>query len=119
MQVDKTISKVDASMNDMVNNDQIISVASDESEKSSKLNIDSYLDQGQKAYEILKYNENCEEHNQISYILPLVRTNGKFVIFIILNIFTVGLINLFVAWFPKMILYRFKHRDSFRNFFKT
>ena len=84
--VDKTISKLDASINDMANNDQIISVASDESEKSSKLNIDSYLDKDQKAYEILKYNENCEKHNQISYILPLVRTKAKFALFIILNI---------------------------------
>ena len=104
-QVDKTISKADASVNNIINNDQIISVNSDDSEKSSKIDINSYLDKDQKAYEILKYNENCEEHNQISYVIPLVRTKGKFIIFIILNIFTVGIINLFIEWFPKMILY--------------
>ena len=104
-QVNKTISKAEANINNIVNNDQIISVNSSDSEKSSKLNIDSYLDKDQKAYEVLKYNENCEEHNQISYILPLARTKGKFILFIILNICTVGIINLFIAWFPKMILY--------------
>ena len=96
-QVDKTIAKADASVNNIINNDQIISVNSEDSEKSSKIDINSYLDKDQKAYEILKYNENCEEHNQISYVIPLVRTKGKFIIFIILNIFTVGIINLFIA----------------------
>ena len=104
-QFNKTNSIVDVSRNEIVNHDQIISVNSEDTDKSSKLNIDSYLKKDQKAYEILKYNENCEEHNQISYILPLVRTTPKFILFIILNIFTVGIINLFVAWFPKMILY--------------
>ena len=105
LQVDKTISQLDSNMNKIENNDQIISVNSEESTKSSKINIDSYLDKDQKAYEVLKYNDNCEEHNQISYILPLVRTTPKFILFIVLNIFTVGIINLFVAWFPKLILY--------------
>ena len=86
------------------NNSQKISVKDDSSE-SSQIKINSYLKHGQKAYEVLYYNINCEEHNQISYILPLVRTTPKFILFIVLNIFTVGIINLFVAWFPKMILY--------------
>ena len=92
--------------NDKEKKIQRISVKSDdESSVSSEIKIDSYIKQGQKAYEILNYNENCEEHNQISYILPLVRTTPKLILFIILNIFTVGIINLFVAWFPKLILY--------------
>ena len=82
LQVDKTISQLDSNMNKIENNDQIISVNSDKSTKSSKINIDSYLDKDQKAYEVLKYNDNCEEHNQISYILPLVRTTPKFILFI-------------------------------------
>ena len=86
-------------------NVQMVSINDEESTKSSKIDINSYLNPGQKAYEITKYNDNCEEHNQISYILPLARTTPKFILFIILNIFTVGIINLFVAWFPKMILY--------------
>ena len=86
-------------------NSQILSVNDEESAKSSKLDINKYLKQGQKAYEITKYNDNCEEHNQISYILPLERTTPKLILFIILNIFTIGSINLFAIWFPKMKLY--------------
>ena len=77
----------------------------DASSQTSVLNINSYIKENEKAYEVVKYDENCEEHNQISYIIPLVRTTPKFILFIILNIFTIGIINLFVAWFPKMILY--------------
>ena len=64
-----------------------------------------YTSGDQRAYTVLKYMDNCEEHNQISYILPLIRSTPKFILFIILNIFTVGIINLFIAWFPKLILY--------------
>ena len=84
---------------------QTLAIKDDNSTKSSEININSYISKGQKAYQILNYNENCEEHNQISYILPLARTTPKFALFIFLNIITVGIINLFVAWFPKMILY--------------
>ena len=64
-----------------------------------------YLSEGHKAYKVYKYAENCEEHNQISFILPLIKSTPKFILFIILNIFTVGIINLFIAWFPKLVLY--------------
>ena len=100
---DKTINPINNELTQ--NNDQIISINDEASTKSSVLDIKGYLSEGQKAYEVTKYNDNCEEHNQISYILPLARTTPKFILFIILNIFTVGIINLFVAWFPKLILY--------------
>ena len=64
-----------------------------------------YLSTGQKAYKVHKYALNCEEHNQISFILPLIKSTPKFILYIILNIFTVGIINLFFAWFPKINLY--------------
>ena len=64
-----------------------------------------YASKGQKAYKVLKYAENCEEHNQVLYIVPLIKSTSKFILFIFLNIITVGLINLFIAWFPKMVLY--------------
>ena len=64
-----------------------------------------YTSGSQKAYTVLKYMHNCEEHNQISYIIPLIKSTPKFILFIFLNIITVGIINLFIAWFPKMILY--------------
>ena len=102
--MDKSIAKMN-NLNKEIDKVQVISVNDEESKVSSILDINSYLKENQKAYEILKYDENCEEHNQISYILPLVRTTPKFVLFVILNIFTVGIINLFTAWFPKMILY--------------
>ena len=99
------ITNLEGSTNNINNNDQILSVNSEESERSVKINIYSYLSKDQKAYEVLKYNENCEEHNQISYILPLVRSTPKFILFIFLNICTVGIINLVVVWFPKIVLY--------------
>ena len=98
------IINLEGSERSIANNDKI-SLNSDESIKSNKFNINSYLDKDQRAYEVLKNSDNCEEHNQISYILPLVRSTPKFILFIILNICTVGIINLFVVWFPKIILY--------------
>ena len=100
-----TLAMMNIKEKKLEDNAQIVSIKDDDSTKSSILDINTYLKEGQKAYEITKYNDNCEEHNQISYILPLARTTPKFILFIILNIFTVGIINLFVAWFPKMILY--------------
>ena len=100
-----TLAMMNINEKKLEDNAQIVSIKDDDSTKSSILDINTYLKEGQKAYEITKYNDNCEEHNQISYILPLARTTPKFILFIILNIFTVGIINLFVAWFPKMILY--------------
>ena len=64
-----------------------------------------YITENYKTYFVLKYSDNCEEHNQISSIIPLISSKPKFVLYIILNIFTVGLINLFIAWFPKLVLY--------------
>ena len=99
------INNLEGSTSNINNNDQIISVNSEVSERSVKINIYSYLSKDQKAYEVTKYNENCEDHNQISYILPLVRSTPKFILFIFLNICTVGIINLVVVWFPKIVLY--------------
>ena len=78
-----------------------------EKNKKAEVEIDTnvYISDNQKAYKVLKYAHNCEEHNQISYVLPLIKSTPKFILFIVLNIFTVGIINLFIAWFPKMVLY--------------
>ena len=64
-----------------------------------------YLSENQKSYMIYKYANNCEKHNQISFILPLIKSIPKLILYIILNIITVGIINLFIAWFPKLNLY--------------
>ena len=82
---------------------EIISIYSKSETKSDGGN--EYINKGQKIYRIANYHFNCEEHNQIAFIIPLVRTTPKFILFIILNICTIGIINFFVAWFPKLILY--------------
>ena len=62
---DKSIVQLNNNVKNLENNGQIISV-NDEESKSSVLDINGYLGKDQKAYEVLKYNDNCEEHNQIS-----------------------------------------------------
>ena len=102
----KDLVKRDYSLNQL--KEEIISVSEEEStEQSVKTEdlVEKYTKDGKRVYTVLLYANTCEEHNQISVILPLARTTPKFILFIILNIFTVGLINLFVAWFPKLILY--------------
>ena len=87
---------------------RILNNSKEDEEKDISKQVDSsniYLSPGQKAYKVQKYASNCEEHNQISFILPLIKSKPKFILYIILNILTVGLINLFIAWFPRLILY--------------
>ena len=64
-----------------------------------------YISENQKSYKVDKYANNCEEHNQISFILPLIKSTPKFILYIIFNIFTVGIVNLFIVWFPILNLY--------------
>ena len=92
-------------MNNSTTNIKDDSISVSENSEKTQNNIKSYLSEGQKAYKVYHYAPNCEEHNQINNILPLTRTTPKFILFIILNIFTIGIINLFIAWFPKLILY--------------
>ena len=80
------------------------STSTSQSVKTEDL-INNYTKDGNKVYTVLSYAASCEEHNQISLILPLKKTTGKLTLFIILNIFTVGIINLLIAWFPKLNLY--------------
>ena len=96
---------------------EIISVNSETTSDSVKTEelIQSYEKDGNKTYQVLLYANNCEEHNQISFLIPLARTTPKFILFIILNIFTIGIINLFVAWFPKLILYIYYSVTSLEN----
>ena len=100
-----------------VSQEDILSIKSEATTNTVKTEdlIKSYVKNGQKAYKVLLYANNCEEHNQISFLIPLVRTTPKFILFIILNILTVGIINLFVAWFPKLILYIYFSVTSLEN----
>ena len=95
-------------------NDDSLSV-SENSQKSKNSMIDSYLSRGIKVYKVFRYSPNCEEYNQINYIIPLARTTTKFILFIILNILTIGIINIFVAWFPKLILYIYYSETELQN----
>ena len=53
-------------------------------------------------YHIEKFDELCEEHFRINDIVPLKRTKCDIFILILLNIFTVGIINLLFNWFPNI-----------------
>ena len=96
-------------------NPEVVSVNEEEESTKTEDLVLKYTKDGHKVYQVLLYQNNCEEHNQISLIVPLARTTPKFVLFIILNIFTVGIINLFVAWFPKLILYIYFSVSSLEN----
>ena len=58
-----------------------------------------------KEYKITSYPDNCEEFSRINKIIPLRKNKCKFAILIILDIITVFIINLFIAWFPQLNLY--------------
>ena len=53
-------------------------------------------------YIITKYDETCEEHSRIHHLIPLKHSTPKLVLFIFLNIITLGLINLIIVWFPSL-----------------
>ena len=52
-------------------------------------------------YSIKNYDTLCEEHFKIKKIIPLHRTNKDSFVVIILNIFTIGIINIIFEWFTK------------------
>ena len=100
--------RVDSTV-DQIKTDQIsnlsLSSEGEEDEEESHFDISPYINKGQRAYEVCNYHENCDEDNQISYILPLFSPNPKYYLFIMINICTLGIINFFLEWFPKLILY--------------
>lgn len=51
-----------------------------------------------------EFDEKCEQHFRIKKVIPLEKSCCKFTLFVILNICTVGIINLFIMWFPKLEL---------------
>jgi hypothetical protein len=85
-----------------------------ESTKTEDL-INFYTKDGYEVYKVLSYSYACEDHNKISLIIPLIRSKIKYVIYIILNILTVGIIQLIIAWFPKIILYIYFNITNLEN----
>ena len=55
-------------------------------------------------YQITDYPINIEDHSKISKIIPLQHSKCKYTFYIIINIFTLTIINLFLTWFPTMKL---------------
>ena len=51
-------------------------------------------------YYVEKFDELCEEHFRINEIVPFIRTKCDVFILVLLNIFTIGIINLIFTWFP-------------------
>ena len=66
-------------------------------DKKEKISIDEYY--------VNKYNINCEEHLKIEKLIPLVKNKFKYCIFIFLNIVTFFFINIFIQWYPTILLY--------------
>ena len=87
---------------------------SSESTKTDDL-VNFYTKDGYEVYRVLSYSYACEDHNKISLIIPLVRSTPKYIIYIILNILTVGIIQLVIAWFPKIILYIYYSITNLEN----
>ena len=63
-----------------------------------------YNDSPNKEYSISTYSDLVEDHAKVQKIIPLKESKCKFTLYIILNICTLCIINLFIAWFPKMNL---------------
>ena len=55
-------------------------------------------------FTVSNYDENCEEHFKINSIVPIKINNCKLAFLIFLNIITLGIINLFIVWFPSLKL---------------
>ena len=55
-------------------------------------------------FTVSNYDENCEEHFKINSIVPIKINNCKLAFLIFLNMLTLGIINLFIVWFPSLKL---------------
>ncbi len=74
-------------------------------EKSSNLNLRNIqLDINQKEFIIAQYDEMCEDFSKIDKIVCLRLSKIKIVFYILLNILTLCIINLFLLWFPSLRL---------------
>ena len=56
-------------------------------------------------YYVNSYDVKCEEHLKIEKLIPLVKNNFKYSIYIALNIITCFLINILIQWYPTILLY--------------
>ena len=63
-------------------------------------------------YYVSSYDIKCEEHLKIQKLIPLVKNNYKYCIYIILNIFSFFLINILIQWYPTILLYIYYSKST-------
>ena len=63
-------------------------------------------------YYISSYDAKCEEHLKIQKLIPLVKNNAKYCIYIILNIISFFLINILIQWYPTLLLYIYYSKST-------
>ena len=84
-----------------------------ETETGYELLVDNKkLDKIDNEYFVNSYNINCEEHLKIQKIVPLIKNKFKYCIFIFLNIITFFLINIFIQWYPTILLYIYYSKST-------
>ena len=71
---------------------------------SSLTNLKKSSKNSKNIFTVSEYDENCEEHFKINEIIPIKINNCKLAFLIFLNIITLGIINLFIVWFPSLKL---------------
>ena len=74
--------------------------------------LDSFISPEEKSnnknkyeYFVKNYDDSCEDFSKIEKILSLRKNSFKFCIFVLFSIITLGILNLFVVWFPKLKLF--------------
>ena len=70
---------------------------------------------GKYNYFIKNHSPKCENHLQIKKIIPMKKNIYKFIVYIFLNIITLGLINLVMTWFPTLNFYFYYSQTSIQN----
>ena len=63
-------------------------------------------------YYVSSYDVKCEEHLKIEKLIPLVKNNFKYSIYIALNIITCFLINILIQWYPTLLLYIYYSKST-------
>jgi len=64
-----------------------------------------FKNRGKFDYFIRHHAPKCENHLQIKKIIPIKKNIYKFILYIFLNIITIGIINLIITWFPNLNFY--------------
>ena len=63
-------------------------------------------------YYVSSYDIKCEEHLKIKKLIPLVKNNAKYCIYIVLNIITFFFINILIQWYPTILLYIYYSKST-------